>query len=52
MLDKFPVAGDSFVYKRLNVTVLKAASMRVESLRVEYTPPEDEEESEEDKEEE
>ena len=48
MLDKFPVAGDNFEYQRLKVTVLKAASMRVESVRVEYTPPEDEHDSAED----
>ena len=52
MLDKFPVAGDSFEYQRLKVTVLKAASMRVESVKVEYTPPEDEAEEEPEEEEE
>ena len=51
MLDKFPVAGDSFEYQRLKVTVLKAASMRVESVRVEYAPPEDEEDEKDENEE-
>ncbi len=50
MLDKFPSVGDTFEYMRINVTVLKAASMRVETVKVEYTPPE--EESEEDEKEE
>ncbi len=47
MLDKFPSVGDSFEYMRIRVTVLKAASMRVETVSVEYTPPEEETEDEE-----
>ena len=46
MLDKFPSVGDSFEYMRIKVTVLKAASMRVETVSVEYTPPEEESEEE------
>lgn len=47
MLDKFPDAGDNFDYKRIKVTVLEAGSMRVEKLKIEYTPPAYENEDEE-----
>lgn len=39
MLDKFPEPGDSFIYQRVKVTVEEAMSMRVEKLKIEYTPP-------------
>lgn len=35
MLDRFPVAGDTFQYQNLSVTVLEAEAMRVERLRIE-----------------
>ncbi|MDD4125715.1 MAG: hemolysin family protein [Eubacteriales bacterium] len=44
MLDKFPENGDNFTFMRVNVTVLEAHSMRVEKLRVIYTPPDNENE--------
>ena len=40
MLDRFPQAGDSFTYKNLTVTVIEAAAMRVEKLRVDVAPEE------------
>ncbi|MGI6717060.1 MAG: hemolysin family protein [Eubacteriales bacterium] len=43
MLDKFPETGDTFTYLRITVTVEEAKSMRVEKVRVEYTPPAEEE---------
>jgi len=42
MLDKFPEEGESFVCGRLAVTVIEAQAMRVDTLRVELAPAEQE----------
>lgn len=44
MLDRFPKAGDEFVYERLTVRVLEAQPTRVEQLRVTVAPPPEEDE--------
>ena len=44
MMDRFPVAGDTFDYKNITVTVAEAQSMRVEKLEVIVHPDETEEE--------
>lgn len=44
VLDKFPVAGDSFTYDRLKVTVLEASPHRVDTLKIDVTPEKKEEE--------
>ena len=44
MMDRFPVAGDTFDYKNITVTVAEAQSMRVEKLEVIVHPEETEEE--------
>ncbi len=42
-LDRFPVAGDHFVYDIFDVTVLEAEAMRVDKLRVKVMKKEEEE---------
>ena len=42
-LDRFPVAGDHFVYDIFDVTVLEAEAMRVDKLRVKIMKKEEEE---------
>jgi CBS domain containing-hemolysin-like protein len=42
-LDRFPVAGDHFVYDIFDVTVIEAEAMRVDKLRVRILPKEEEE---------
>ena len=42
-LDRFPVAGDHFVYDIFDVTVLEAEAMRVDKLRVKVLKKEEEE---------
>ena len=44
MLDKFPEEGDEFTYENLKITVTEAEPKRVQTLRVEVLPVEDEEE--------
>lgn len=43
MLDKFPEEGDEFTYENLKITVTEAEPKRVQTLRVEVLPVEDEE---------
>ncbi len=43
-LDRFPQAGDRFVWDRFDVTVTAAEAMRVERLRIRLLPAETEEE--------
>lgn len=43
-LDRFPKAGDHFVWDRFDVTVTAAEAMRVETLQVRLLPPPEEEE--------
>lgn len=45
MLDKFPEEGDEFTYENLKITVTEAEPKRVQTLRVEVLPIEDEEEN-------
>ena len=45
MLDRFPVAGDSFDYENLTVSVLEAEAMRVVKVRVDVREKKQEEES-------
>ncbi|MBQ7595372.1 MAG: HlyC/CorC family transporter [Clostridia bacterium] len=42
MLDKFPEAGDSFTYENLKITVTQAEAVRVNTVKVEVLPEEDE----------
>lgn len=44
MLDKFPSVGDEFTYENLKITVIETEGKRVETLRVEVLPVEEEEE--------
>ncbi len=44
MLDKFPAEGDEFSYENLKITVTETDGKRVETLRVEVLPVEDEDE--------
>ena len=44
MLDKFPEEGDEFTYENLKITVTEAEPKRVQTLRVEILPVEDEDE--------
>ena len=44
LLDRFPAAGDSASFGRIDMTVLSAQSMRVDQVKVTLQPPEDEEE--------
>ncbi len=43
MLDKFPEEGDSFTYENLKITVTQAEAVRVNTVRVEVLPAEEEE---------
>ncbi len=51
MLDRFPVAGDSFDYENLTVTVLEAKAMRVVRVRVDVHEKEEDGDRKEDYEE-
>lgn len=44
ILDKFPAEGDEFSYENLKITVTETDGKRVETLRVEVLPVEDEDE--------
>lgn len=44
MLDKFPDKGDEFTYENLKITVTETDGKRVETLRVEVLPVEEEDE--------
>ncbi len=43
-LDRFPKAGDHFIWDRFDVTVTAAEAMRVETLQIRLLPPHEEEE--------